>query len=245
MDQAYEGREQTAAKHLMLKQYLEKLAYKVGFHRETLNYIDGFAGPWESNTADLSDTSPHIALATLTAAKRELAKHGKPVAVRAFFVSPATQGAEQLRSLRSRFPEAEIEIAGTTFEDALGKAQFFASQGIRPFTFTFIDHTGWTGFGLRGMESLLRVPQSEVLINFMTGFIKRFIDNDEVAYRSSFVDLFGDDSYRAAWQGSEGLDREDRIVDAYCRRIAAAGDYKHCVSSVSRHRTEGPLVPAQ
>lgn len=31
MEEPYEGREQSAAKHLILKSYLEKLAYKVGF----------------------------------------------------------------------------------------------------------------------------------------------------------------------------------------------------------------------
>lgn len=48
----------------------------------------------------------------------------------------------------------------------------------------------------------------------------------------SFVDLFGDASYRDAWRGLEGLDREDRVVETYCQRVAAAGGYRHCVSSV-------------
>jgi hypothetical protein len=68
MDELYEGREQSAAKHLILSNYLEKLAYKIGFSRPglTLNYIDGFAGPWQSKDADLGDTSPGLALRKLT-----------------------------------------------------------------------------------------------------------------------------------------------------------------------------------
>lgn len=71
----YDGREQSAAKHLILGSYLEVLAFKVGQFRKdlTFNYVDGFSGPWESKTGDLSDTSPSLALQRLVAVRQQLA----------------------------------------------------------------------------------------------------------------------------------------------------------------------------
>ncbi|MER8638691.1 hypothetical protein [Mesorhizobium sp. M1365] len=63
MEAIYAGREQTAAKHFILRKYLQSLAFKVllgGY--PTLTYVDGFSGPWEARTTDYSDTSFMIAI---------------------------------------------------------------------------------------------------------------------------------------------------------------------------------------
>lgn len=247
MEESYAGREQSAVKHLILKSYLEKLAYKVGFFRSgTLNYIDGFSGPWESQTADLSDTSPSLALQKLLEVRAGLAKHGRQIDVRAFFVSPKREGAEQLRALQARFTSATIEVVEQTFEESLERARNFASEGRDPFTFIFIDHTGWTGFRLQEITPLLRQDHNEVLINFMTGHIIRFIDSPDSRYEASFDELFGGALDRDAWRSLKGLDREDCIVETYCQRVAQAGKYRHCVSSVilnpTRNRSHFHLV---
>ena len=52
---AYHDREQTQAKHFILKRYLQELAFKV-LRGWDVVYIDGFYGPWESKTDDFSDT---------------------------------------------------------------------------------------------------------------------------------------------------------------------------------------------
>jgi three-Cys-motif partner protein len=234
MDERYEGREQSATKHLILSRYLEKLAYKIGHYRPhlTLNYIDGFAGPWESKSDDLSDTSPSLALRSLTKVRDDLNTQGRLIKVRAFFVSLTEDGVTQLRSLEQQFPDVEIMIANGRFEDMIEEARRFSKGGLNPFTFIFIDHTGWTGFGLHEITPLLRDGNNEVLINFMTGHITRFIDSGDNRYEGSFVALFGDASYRQQWLGLEGLDREDAIVEAYCRRVADAGGYSAGVASV-------------
>ena len=64
----YEGREQSLIKHLILKNYLQKLTYKVavGLSRKrstiVITYIDGFSGPWQTQTPDYSDSSFQIAI---------------------------------------------------------------------------------------------------------------------------------------------------------------------------------------
>jgi hypothetical protein len=95
----------------------------------------------------------------------------------------------------------------------LAQATAFAKVGTNPFAFVFIDPTGWTGYGLPQITPSLRVRFSEVLINFMTKDITRFVDHGPPNVAESFTELFGGD-YRAQWRGLEGLDREDAIVRA-------------------------------
>ncbi len=231
----YDRREQSAAKHLILGQYLELLALKVGQFRTglTLNYIDGFSGPWESKAADLSDTSPALALQRLLAVRETLTARGGSITVRAFFVSLTAEGAEKLRTLQGLYPAAEIEVVTGTLESRIEDARRFVRTGHAPFGFLFIDPTGWTGFGMHAISPLLReCHRSEVLLNFMTGHIGRFVDSDDANLVPSFVDLFGDASYRDEWRDLSGLDREERMVEAYCQRLAQAGGYRHCVSNV-------------
>lgn len=230
----YDGREQSAAKHLILGSYLEALAFKVGQIRKnlTFNYVDGFSGPWEYKTDDLSDTSPSLALERLLTVRRQLAARGQSFTVRAFFVSRSRAGAELLETLRSRFPDAQIEIVIGEFEKRIDEARRFVRTGRDPFAFLFIDPTGWTGFGLQAITPLLREGRTEMLLNFMTGHISRFVDKGPPNVTSSFVDLFGDASYREAWRGVTGLDREERMVETYCARVAKAVGYRHCANAM-------------
>src|SRR5690606_25629594 len=157
MDELYAGREQSLAKHWILREYLKKLAFKVAQSPRfrgtpprplSLNYVDAFAGPWSSSTSDLRDTSPSIAIESLLSVKGTLARQGFAINVRGFFVSQTAEGVEQLRSLSGRWREAEICIARGTFASQLDAAARFARHGINPFAFWFIDPTGWTGFSM-------------------------------------------------------------------------------------------------
>ena len=130
----YDGREQSAAKHLILGSYLAVLALKIGQFRNdlTFNYVDGFSGPWDSKTEDLSDTSPSLALQRLLVARQQLAARGRSFTVRAFFVTRSKAGAEQLSNLRTRFPDAEIEIVTGSFEERIDEACRFTRSGRDP-----------------------------------------------------------------------------------------------------------------
>lgn len=234
MEDPYEGREQSAAKHEILRTYLQRLAFKVAWGprgARTINYVDAFAGPWESKQESLDDTSPSIALRTLLDVRRSLAARGVNIEVRGFFVSRTLRGVAQLQRLEHRFPDAKIEIVKGTFEEALPAAQAFASGGQAPFTFVFIDPTGWKGFSMQKIAPLLKIGRGEVLINFMLEHIRRFADHNDASLLASIEDLFGDTHFRDEWQGTSGEERDDLIVAAYCRRIAARGDFKHCAST--------------
>ena len=54
MSDPYSGREQTQAKHFILRRYLQALAFKV-LSFQDITYVDGFSGPWKTNRA-----APHF-----------------------------------------------------------------------------------------------------------------------------------------------------------------------------------------
>jgi len=65
----YLGREQTRAKHFILKSYLQALAFKVLTFSD-VTYVDGFSGPWETKTENFSDSSFMIAIDVLRDTRR-------------------------------------------------------------------------------------------------------------------------------------------------------------------------------
>lgn len=231
----YEGREQAWVKHEVLRRYLQRLAFKVGGFRPgtTLNYVDGFSGPWDAVAADDRDSSPSIAMSELAVARDDLARNGKSMTVRAMFVEKNAAAFARLKGLCASAPVKAVALQGE-LEDHIDRAVQFARQGTNPFAFVFIDPTGWTGFALPRIAPLLRVRPSEVLINFMWGHIGRFIDDEGSTVEGSFDDLLGEDTtrYRARWRHLSGLDREDEVVRTYCERVREVGELEHCVSTV-------------
>src|SRR6266446_4601515 len=68
---AYSGREQTKAKHFILRRYLQALAFKVLTFSD-ITYVDGFSGPWETKTENFSDSSFMIAISVLKDAQKQI-----------------------------------------------------------------------------------------------------------------------------------------------------------------------------
>ncbi len=229
----YEGREQTYVKHFVLENYLEKLAYKIGWTGATLNYIDGFAGPWQCKGENLEDTSPHIAVRVLRSVREQLKLLQRPeLVVRAMFVEKELGKFNELKKSFAKPSDVQVEVRSGEFESTIDDAVKFGSVGPRSFAFTFIDPCGWTGYGLDAITPLLVVRPGEVLINFMYDEINRFIDHPDPANAATFADLYGSASFRDAWVGLNGLDRQESIVGTYCSRIRECGDFKHVVSAV-------------
>ena len=250
--EAYVNREQAFVKHFVLRNYLQRLAMKVGHFAPgtTLNYIDGFSGPWDAVSPNRVDSSPYIAAAELNKARDILGGLPKPVpfTVRCMFVESDKSAYERLREVANSIDSAEVVTYCGEFESHVDVAVTFARGGQKPFCFAFIDPTGWTGYGLHRISPLLRVRPSEVLINFMTKDILRFVDDEDSSALHSFQDLFGETSYRDSWRGQTGLDREDAIVRRYCERVKVAGGFTYCTSAVivnpSIDRTHYHLVYA-
>jgi len=220
----YRGREQSLIKHEILRKYLQRLTYKVvlGFKKSqfTLTYIDGFSGPWQSQSETFCDTSFQIALDELRMARQELAdKHNIRLNLRCLFVEKNHQAFRLLEQHLINSTDIELKLIHGEFEKSIPEVLNFVRVKDNHFTFIFIDPTGWTGFGLNAISPLLRLQYSEVLINFMMKDIIRFIDDQRPEIRASFNDLFGTSGVQEVWKGLQGREREEKIVEAYRKRL--------------------------
>jgi three-Cys-motif partner protein len=231
MNEAYVGREQTAAKHFILKRYLQTLAFKLlqGRH-SVLTYVDGFSGPWESKTKDFSDTSFMIAIRVLKDAHQQLQKDGKQRDIRCFFVEENATAYRQLVGavMAHNDPTNGFYVATFQgrFEDAIPVIMKFAKNS---FALTFIDPTGWTGYGFDKIAPILTHFPGEVLVNYMFDHISRFASWDDPKNSASFNDILGGPDWKQRLDDS--LPMGDAVEKLFCEQFRAAGKFKYVLST--------------
>jgi three-Cys-motif partner protein len=189
---AYIDREQTQAKHFILRRYLQALAFKV-LRGWDITYVDGFSGPWESRTEDFSDTSFMIAIRVLKDAQaRILDETGKLRRITCFFSEndPAAyaQLARAVAPHNNPSEGFEVQTFCGEFEDAVPKIQ--AAIGSA-FPLIFVDPTGWTGYPFQKIKPIFGYSKCEVLINFMYGHISRFVNSQDEATIASLDPILG------------------------------------------------------
>lgn len=175
-DFLYDEREQTKAKHDLLRRYLERFAYKILHGYGAADFIDGFSGPWENkDRTRFRDTSFGIALETLNTAAANLAEQGKPARVRCIFNEKDTAAAKDLADfverVRPEFPHVEIHALTGSFEDNAPQIDRLATH---PFRLVFVDPTGWTGYPLDALKTVCR-GRCELILNFMHEHIQRHL----------------------------------------------------------------------
>ena len=95
----YQGREQALVKHTFLDSYMRDQLMKVGRYG-SFTYVDLFAGPWQSQASDYSDTSFGIALHRMVEAKRALAKVGVDLQLSALRFARVDDGRMRTRAQR-------------------------------------------------------------------------------------------------------------------------------------------------
>jgi three-Cys-motif partner protein len=245
-DDLYDQREQTQVKHYILGHYLERFAHIVGSHWSSITYVDGFAGPWNVKSSELSDSSFAIALRELRKARATHHERGKDLRLRCFFLEQNRDAYTQLREFADGVTDAEIEVRRNSFEESIDSILEFIRKDPETFPFIFIDPTGWTGFALGTISRLLQLSPGEVLINFMTGHIRRFINEEQS--QQSFQDLFGSAQFRERIAGLSGRERDDAAVAEYIESLKRTGNFQYVLSAIVLHpeidRTHFHLVYA-
>lgn len=232
----YIGREQTLVKHLILKKYLERFAHMIGFHWSTLTYVDCFSGPWNVRSNDLKDSSFSIALNELRRARDTHAARGKPFALRCLFLEKDLEAFKRLKQFALSVTDAEVVALNLELEEAVSDiVQLIGLGGVSSFPFVFIDPTGWTGFALDVIKPILRISPGEVLINFMSGDIRRFATSPDQQTELSFLRLFGSKDFKRVIEGLSGLDREDALVKEYQKNVLTEGKFKFSCSAIVLH----------
>ncbi|MEH2485754.1 three-Cys-motif partner protein TcmP [Bradyrhizobium sp. AZCC 2230] len=206
----YFKREQTATKHFILRRYLQTLVYKLflGGHRE-ISYIDGFSGPWETQTEDFSDSSFMIAIDVLKTAHYDLKAQGKPRTTRCFFVEKDRRAYELLTEAVSKHhsPQDSFYVAtfNGRFEDATSEIVKFIGNS---FALVFIDPTGWTGYSYDAIRPVLRHAPNEVLINFMYDFVNRAAAMSDPKTIESLDPILGGPGWKGRLKGDVPLGQE-------------------------------------
>jgi three-Cys-motif partner protein len=222
----YKGRLQTYAKHFFLEQYLERVAYHIGFFRPDFVYVDCFSGPWRSEGDDYSDTSFMIAVEKLRAVRTGLSAAGKQPQVRCLFIESDPARYRQLVAATEKVTDMTVHTIQGEFESSIPEILRFVGTSFALF---FIDPTGWTGFGLKQIQPILKHQRCEVLINFMFDHINRFLEDPRPETAATFDELFGGPGWEAAL--NESGDREQSIVDLYCERLRKAGEFAYVTST--------------
>lgn len=228
----YSGREQTKAKHFILKTYLQALTFKVLTFSD-VTYVDGFSGPWETRTENFIDSSFMIAIEVLKDAQKQLAQRGIRRKIRCFLCEREPHAFEKLHTAVVPYhkPEEgfEIQTHSGDFTDAIKDIRSFIGNS---FALIFIDPTGWTGYGFDLIKPLLTPRLTEVIINYMYDFINRGTSMSDPTTIASFDPILGG----PGWLGrlDAKLASEDRgmaVEKLFRETLQKTGGFEFVVST--------------
>lgn len=88
---------------------------------------------------------------------------------------------------------------------------------------------------MQNIAPLLKVDPGEVVINFITGHIKRFVESPQDQTRESFTRLFGSAKFKSRLEGLAKQDREDALVAEYCECVKRTGRFKYVCPAIVLH----------
>jgi len=216
MNELYHDREQTQVKHRILERYLQAFTPIIGRSQfDEIVYVDCMAGPWESKDEALTDTSFHKALSVF----RDCLRLGRCKRVRALLIENDSQRYPLLKAYADRITDLDVVTEQWDFNEHVNDIVEFAKQRKNSFPFIFIDPTGWTETRIDRIRPLLELNPGEVLINFMSSWVKRFLDDDT----KPFQNLLGNDFARL--RTLEGEELDDELINAYAALVKRVGRF--------------------
>ena len=143
-----------------------------------------------------------------------------------FFLEKESEPFAKLERYCASIKDITIEAKNATLEDSIPAIlNFVKSGGPNSFPFVFIDPKGWTGFSMDTIAPLLRLDPGEVLINFMTSHIRRFLESPQDQTQESFEKLFGSREFKNKIEGLATRDREDAAVEEYQQNLKRMGHF--------------------
>jgi three-Cys-motif partner protein len=234
----YLDREQTRAKHFILKSYLQALAFKVLTFSD-ITYIDGFSGPWQTKTENFSDSSFMIAIDVLRDAQKQITdRQGLRRRIKCFFSESDPEAYAHLERAVTQYhqPENGFEIRTYRgkFEDATSEVQSFIGTS---FPLIFIDPTGWTGYPFGKISPLFVRAKCEVLINFMYDFINRFAYSSDPEIIDSLAPILGGRDWPSRLDAN--LPRGLAVEKLFRETLKSAGRFSFVVSTKIDKSTSG------
>ena len=213
----YADREQTAVKHEALRRYLSAAVPIVGSWAEDIAYVDCLAGPWKQVSKDLQDTSFHVAITTLRSTRSTLATRGKHPSMRCLLIENDPAAYAKLETYCNHVDDITVQPQNWDFSRRVNDIVAYINQRRRCFPFIFIDPTGWELAAIPLIRPLLNLRPGEVVINLMTSWIRRFLDDQAKNFRG----LLGSNIERL--KQLSGDEQEDEIVRCYSDSVRIAG----------------------
>jgi three-Cys-motif partner protein len=215
----------TAAKHLLLKRYLDRWFPILGKYNQRINYIDGFAGPGEYE--DGESGSPLLAI---EAAKYHV-EHGTlapNVEINFMFVEARPDYAQHLQTKLNSLtcpPQFKIGVIQGQFADVIGSTLDRLEKQVKLLapTFAFVDPFGFSGIPFDLMARILAYPKCEVYVNIMIEFINRFLEHPNDKVVRHFPTTFGTNEVLNI-PGQSG-DRGKAILSLYRRQLSSKAKF--------------------
>lgn len=218
----YEGREQSKIKHFALGKYLEPATRIIGSGWAGFTYVDCCAGPWESQSGNFSDTSFGLSVSVLKESQRWLAGRGRGTKFRALLIEQKPEPFKELARFAAEATGEQVQVEARNWDFLKHTSEIIRYvANPRSFSFIFVDPTGWTPADAGKLAPLLRIRPGEILINFMSAFIVRFL-NDPATNMES---ILGPDYRSLRDLGHE--EQEDEAVRRYCDLIRKEGGFDY------------------
>ena len=207
----YKGKEQAFIKHKLLETYLERLFMIIGQHERQIRYVDCFAGPWNTESDDLRDTSIAISLRLMKACRESLKTVGKDVRFKALFIERDLKSYQKLNSFLQTQSTEKVNAESRHGDFYSLRSDILEWCDNDNFTFFFIDPTGWKDVvEIETLRPLLQRKRSEYLINFMFEFILRA--HNQTLFEKQMIEIFGEvpDTF-----GLSSKEREVHLIELY------------------------------
>jgi three-Cys-motif partner protein len=220
----YENREHAAAKHQLLKNYIQRYTMILGVSEaRSLAFVDGFAGPWQSGRDDCTDTSFGVSVHTLRQCAETLrARLGRQPEIRALWIEADDSAFAQLSSKASELSNSRVNIVAEhgRFQDKIQRIVEFL--GPANHAFIFIDPKGYAGqIDPAVLAPLLRRPRTELLINYMWDHIRYLFGHMENEKHAANLRRLCGDHVDELLKLTDPREREIQSAAAYASELRA------------------------
>lgn len=218
-DTIWERAPHTAAKHSILRRYLEAWFPKLAWTGRVV-FIDGFAGPGEYKGGE--EGSPLIALKAAIEHQHNLSN----CELWYIFIEQDKKRFEHLDGLLSRTElpnHVHWRATHAEFSDEFGGILDQLEEkgsNLAP-AFIMLDPFGWNGMPYSIIERAAKYPRVEFLISFMYESIARWRNHPD--HEETFDALFGCQEWRHADELSSPDERKEYLVNLYQQQLQRAG----------------------
>ncbi len=213
-DTVWEISPHTAAKHSILKKYIQAWApiLAQGSYHRRLVYIDGFAGPGEYKNGE--DGSPIIVLKAIK--EHQLRGNFRNTEFVNIFIEKRDDRAKNLeRVIKERVGTLpswiKYEIKHSEFNTEMKQIlNELESEGknLAP-CLCFVDPFGWNDIDYEILSNIMKYEKAELLITFMAGYLERFVWDP--IHISSIKRLYSDEQIQKIRESSN----EENLVTKY------------------------------